>query len=76
MRRADIVVAAVGGSRIAPGGWIKPGATVIDVGIKRIEACSKDDESARYKLLGDVDSHSAAKVASSITPQCQAASVP
>ncbi|MBM6576832.1 bifunctional methylenetetrahydrofolate dehydrogenase/methenyltetrahydrofolate cyclohydrolase FolD [Microvirga sp. SRT01] len=58
VRRADIVVAAVGIPRMIEGGWIKPGATVIDVGINRT-----DDG-----LVGDVDFDSAVQVAGAITP--------
>ena len=58
VRRADIVVAAVGRAKFVPGDWIKPGATVIDVGINRT-----DDG-----LVGDVDYDSAAEVAGAITP--------
>ena len=61
--RADIVVAAVGRAEMVPGDWIKPGATVIDVGINRIE---KPEGSTR--LVGDVDYASAAAVAGAITP--------
>jgi methylenetetrahydrofolate dehydrogenase (NADP+) / methenyltetrahydrofolate cyclohydrolase len=61
--RADIVVAAVGRAEMVPGEWIKPGATVIDVGINRIE---KPEGGTR--LVGDVDYASAAEVAGAITP--------
>ncbi|QRZ13245.1 bifunctional methylenetetrahydrofolate dehydrogenase/methenyltetrahydrofolate cyclohydrolase FolD [Paracoccus methylovorus] len=61
-RRADILVAAVGRPRMIPGNWIKPGATVIDVGINRIE------EGGRNRLVGDVDFDSAVQVAGAITP--------
>jgi methylenetetrahydrofolate dehydrogenase (NADP+)/methenyltetrahydrofolate cyclohydrolase len=57
-RRADVLVAAVGRPRMVQGGWIKPGATVIDVGINRT-----DDG-----LAGDVDFAAAAEVAGLITP--------
>ncbi|MDH3220619.1 MAG: bifunctional methylenetetrahydrofolate dehydrogenase/methenyltetrahydrofolate cyclohydrolase FolD [Gammaproteobacteria bacterium] len=62
-RQADILVAAVGRPEMVKGDWIKPGATVIDVGINRIE---KEDGSTR--LVGDVEFDSAAKVAGAITP--------
>jgi len=62
VRRADIVVAAVGRPEMVPGDWIKPGASVIDVGINRIERDGKK------KLVGDVDYASAAAVAGAITP--------
>jgi methylenetetrahydrofolate dehydrogenase (NADP+)/methenyltetrahydrofolate cyclohydrolase len=61
--RADIVVAAVGRAEMVPGDWIKPGATVIDVGINRI---GKPEGGTR--LVGDVDYASAAEVAGAITP--------
>ncbi len=63
VRRADIVVAAVGRPQMVPGDWIKPGATVIDVGINRIPA-----EGDKTRLVGDVDFDSAADVAGAITP--------
>ncbi|MDX1742425.1 MAG: bifunctional methylenetetrahydrofolate dehydrogenase/methenyltetrahydrofolate cyclohydrolase FolD [Ruegeria sp.] len=62
VRRADIVVAAVGRPEMVPGDWIKEGATVIDVGINRIERDGKN------KLVGDVDYDSAAERAGAITP--------
>lgn len=61
-RQADILVAAVGRPRFIQGDWIKPGATVIDVGINRIE------EDGRNRLVGDVDFASAIEVAGAITP--------
>ncbi len=62
VRRADIVVAAVGRPEMVPGDWIKPGATVIDVGINRIERDGKKI------LVGDVAFASASEVAGAITP--------
>ncbi len=59
LRRADVVVAAVGVPQIIQGDWIKPGAVVIDVGINRLE---------NGKLVGDVDFDAAAEQASWITP--------
>ncbi|MGD9919402.1 MAG: bifunctional methylenetetrahydrofolate dehydrogenase/methenyltetrahydrofolate cyclohydrolase FolD [Paenirhodobacter sp.] len=61
-RGADILVAAVGRPEMIPGDWVKPGATVIDVGINRIERDGKK------KLVGDVDFASAVEVAGAITP--------
>ena len=61
-RAADILVAAVGRPEMVTGDWVKPGATVIDVGINRIERDGKT------KLVGDVDFASAAAVAGAITP--------
>jgi methylenetetrahydrofolate dehydrogenase (NADP+)/methenyltetrahydrofolate cyclohydrolase len=63
VRRADIVVAAVGRPQMVPGDWIKPGATVIDVGINRIDAGE-----GKTRLVGDVDFDSALGVAGAITP--------
>jgi len=64
VRRADIVVAAVGRPKMVKGDWIKPGATVIDVGINRIPA----EEEGKTRLVGDVDYAEASKVAGAITP--------
>jgi methylenetetrahydrofolate dehydrogenase (NADP+)/methenyltetrahydrofolate cyclohydrolase len=61
-RRADILIAAVGRPRLVQGDWIKPGATVIDVGINRIE------EGGKTRLVGDVAYEAAAQVAGAITP--------
>jgi methylenetetrahydrofolate dehydrogenase (NADP+)/methenyltetrahydrofolate cyclohydrolase len=63
VRRADIVVAAVGRAEMVRGDWIKPGATVIDVGINRLPA---DDGKGR--LVGDVAYDEVAEVAGAITP--------
>jgi len=63
--RADILVAAVGRAEMVKGDWVKPGATVIDVGITRIPHPEKP---GKTKLLGDVDFAEAAEVASAITP--------
>jgi len=62
-RRADILVAAIGKPHFVKGDWIKPGATVIDVGINRVDAGD-----GKTKLIGDVDTEAAAKVAGAITP--------
>jgi methylenetetrahydrofolate dehydrogenase (NADP+)/methenyltetrahydrofolate cyclohydrolase len=62
VRAADIVVAAVGRPEMVPGDWIREGATVIDVGINRIERDGKN------KLVGDVDYVSCSEVAGAITP--------
>ena len=66
VKRADIVVAAVGRAEMVPGDWIKPGATVIDVGINRIPAPENGEGKAR--LVGDVHYESCAEVAGAITP--------
>lgn len=71
VRRADIVVAAVGRPEMVPGDWIKEGATVIDVGINRLDAPEKglkEDGSVKTKLVGDVDYASCAERAGAITP--------
>ena len=65
VRRADIVVAAVGRPERVKGDWLKPGATVIDVGINRLPPA---DGAAKGRLVGDVDFVSAAEVAGAITP--------
>jgi methylenetetrahydrofolate dehydrogenase (NADP+) / methenyltetrahydrofolate cyclohydrolase len=58
VRRADIVIAAAGQPEMIRGGWLKPGATVIDVGINRVDG----------RLVGDVDFASASESAGAITP--------
>lgn len=65
-RQADIVIAAVGRPQMVTDDWIKPGATVIDVGINRIPAPEKGE--GKMRLVGDVDFASAAEVAGAITP--------
>ncbi|MCY4546827.1 MAG: bifunctional methylenetetrahydrofolate dehydrogenase/methenyltetrahydrofolate cyclohydrolase FolD [Defluviicoccus sp.] len=62
-READILIAAVGRAEMIRGGWIGPGATVIDVGINRIEG--KDGKGV---LVGDVEFEAAKEVAGAITP--------
>ena len=62
-RRADILVAAIGKPEFVQGDWVKPGATVIDVGINRVAAGE-----GRSKLVGDVAYEEAAKRAAHITP--------
>ncbi|WP_436643829.1 bifunctional methylenetetrahydrofolate dehydrogenase/methenyltetrahydrofolate cyclohydrolase FolD [Microbaculum sp. FT89] len=62
-RRADLLIAAVGRPEMIRGDWIKPGATVIDVGINRVP---KDD--GKTRLVGDVAYDEALKVAGAITP--------
>lgn len=63
VRRADLVIAAVGRPQMIEGSWIKPGAIVIDVGINRIPATN-----GKTRLVGDVDFASAKEVAGAITP--------
>ena len=64
VRRADIVVAAVGRPEMVRGTWIKPGATVIDVGINRLPA----EDGGKGRLVGDVAFNEAVEVAGAITP--------
>jgi methylenetetrahydrofolate dehydrogenase (NADP+)/methenyltetrahydrofolate cyclohydrolase len=65
-RGADILVAAVGRPEMVKGGWVKPGATVIDVGINRVPAPEKGE--GKHRLVGDVEFASAVEVAGAITP--------
>jgi len=62
-RRADILIAAVGQPHLVRGDWIKPGATVIDVGMNRIPAAG-----GKTRLVGDVDFDAAQGIAGAITP--------
>jgi methylenetetrahydrofolate dehydrogenase (NADP+)/methenyltetrahydrofolate cyclohydrolase len=64
-RRADILVAAVGRAEMVQGDWVKPGATVIDVGITRVP---HPDKPGKMRLVGDVAFAGAAEVAGAITP--------
>ncbi len=61
VKKSDIVIAAVGVPEMIKGSWIKPGATVIDVGINRIK-------NGKKKLVGDVEFSEAEKIAGAITP--------
>jgi len=65
VRRADIVVAAVGRPEMVKADWLKPGATVIDVGINRL---APEEEGGKGRLVGDVDFAEASRVAGAITP--------
>ena len=65
VRRADIVVAAVGRAEMVKADWLKPGATVIDVGINRLAPA---DGESKGRLVGDVDFEAAKEVAGAITP--------
>jgi methylenetetrahydrofolate dehydrogenase (NADP+) / methenyltetrahydrofolate cyclohydrolase len=64
VRRADIVVAAVGRPEMVKADWLKPGAAVIDVGINRVAGA----EEGKTRLVGDVDFAGASAVAGAITP--------
>ena len=70
-KEADILVAAVGRPEMVRGDWIKPGATVIDVGINRIEAPERghnEDGTTKTKIVGDVNFSEAVQIAGAITP--------
>jgi methylenetetrahydrofolate dehydrogenase (NADP+)/methenyltetrahydrofolate cyclohydrolase len=63
VRRADLIVAAVGRAEMVRGDWIKPGAIVIDVGIQRVPG-----PGGKERLVGDVAFDEARQVAGAITP--------
>lgn len=63
VRAADLVIAAVGIPEMVKGSWIKPGATIIDVGINRVPS-----DNGKTKIVGDVAYEECAKVAGAITP--------
>lgn len=65
-RNADILVAAVGRPQMIKADWVKPGATVIDVGINRIPAPERGE--GKTRLVGDVDFADVAPVAGALTP--------
>lgn len=67
-RDADILIAAVGRPQMVRGDWVKPGATVIDVGINRVPDTREGAEPGKTRLVGDVHTEEAAKVAAHITP--------
>ena len=62
-RRADLLCVAIGKPELVRGDWVKPGATVIDVGVNRVAAAD-----GKTRLVGDVAYEEAAKVAGAITP--------
>ncbi|MBP7686749.1 MAG: bifunctional 5,10-methylenetetrahydrofolate dehydrogenase/5,10-methenyltetrahydrofolate cyclohydrolase [Thermoflexales bacterium] len=76
IRQADILVAAIGKAKFVKGDWIKPGATVIDVGVNSVPVLNPDGTQAisektgkpRNRLVGDVDFEAVKEVASAITP--------
>ena len=65
VRRADIVIAAVGRPEFVKSSWLKPGAVVIDVGINSVDDAT---DKRGYRLVGDVDYNGCREVASYITP--------
>jgi 5,10-methylene-tetrahydrofolate dehydrogenase/methenyl tetrahydrofolate cyclohydrolase len=65
VRRADILVAAVGRAELVRGDWLKPGVTVIDVGINAVD---DENDPRGYRLTGDVHFEEASQVAGAITP--------
>ena len=62
-RRADLLIAAIGRPEMIRGDWVKPGATVIDVGINRVPG-----EGGKGRIVGDVAYGEAEQVAGAITP--------
>ena len=64
-RQADLLVAAIGQPEKVTADWVKPGATVVDVGVHRIP---EPDRRSGYRLTGDVDAASVARVAGALTP--------
>ena len=68
VRRADIVIAAVGRAEMVKADWIKPGACVIDVGINRVPAPDSVGSDGKTRLVGDVDFAGVSAVAGAITP--------
>ena len=65
VRKADVLVAAVGRAEMVRGDWVKPGAVVIDVGINRVDDPSRE---RGYRLAGDVNYDEVKEVAGAITP--------
>ena len=70
-RRADILVAAIGKPEFVQGDWVKPGATVIDVGINRVDAGE-----GKTKIVGDVDYDGGQRRSPARSRRCPAASAP
>ncbi|MBO23631.1 MAG: bifunctional 5,10-methylene-tetrahydrofolate dehydrogenase/5,10-methylene-tetrahydrofolate cyclohydrolase, partial [Verrucomicrobiales bacterium] len=66
-RRADIIVAAMGVAEFVKADMVKPGATVIDVGVNRVDDPAAEKEKG-YRLVGDVDFAAAQPIAGKITP--------
>lgn len=67
-READVLVVAVGRAELVRGDWVKPGATVIDVGMNRVALPAVPGQASKSRLVGDVAYEEAAKVAGAITP--------
>jgi methylenetetrahydrofolate dehydrogenase (NADP+)/methenyltetrahydrofolate cyclohydrolase len=67
-READVLVVAVGKAELVRGDWIKPGATVIDVGMNRVVVPGSPTETKRSKLVGDVAFDEAVERAGAVTP--------
>ncbi|HVJ88200.1 MAG TPA: bifunctional methylenetetrahydrofolate dehydrogenase/methenyltetrahydrofolate cyclohydrolase FolD [Labilithrix sp.] len=67
-READVLVVAVGRAELVRGDWVKPGATVIDVGMNRVEVPGASGEARKSKLVGDVAYEEARARAGAITP--------
>ena len=64
-RQADVLVAAIGKPETVTADWVKPGATVVDVGIHRVPA---ENRRGGTRLVGDVEAESVARVAGALTP--------
>jgi methylenetetrahydrofolate dehydrogenase (NADP+)/methenyltetrahydrofolate cyclohydrolase len=64
-READLLVAAIGRPEAITADWVKPGATVVDVGIHRVSGAG---DSGTHRLVGDVDAASVSRVAGALTP--------
>ena len=65
---ADVLVVAVGRAELVRGDWVKPGATVIDVGMNRVELPITPGQTKKSKLVGDVAYDEAVEIAGAITP--------
>ena len=67
-READLLVAAIGRPEMITDAWVKPGATVVDVGIHRVPLASPDPDGKTTRLTGDVHAPSVMRVAGALTP--------
>lgn len=67
-READVLVAAMGRRELVTGDWVKPGATVVDVGIHRVALAEPDADGKDTRLAGDVEAASVSRIAGAMTP--------
>ena len=67
-READLLVAAIGRPEMITDAWVKPGATVVDVGIHRVPLDAPDANGKKVRLVGDVHAPSVSRVAGALTP--------